>query len=1653
VGLRSLLESFLSRVRGRRNRRPRPWNRQSRLAVRSLEDRYLLSGGVYPYTPGTYASWGVGQPFAGAALDPGAVGIDLHVPWNAVQTGATTYDWSKLDGTIQQAEALGLKVCLMLVDGPTNAPAFVQNDPAVQKISLRDTNPYHSTYGQMLTGPVFWDPTYLADRVAFIQAVGARYANNPDVVAVTCGAANWYTDDWQVPVYVGSLTVGGTLYQLNQVSQWLTHGYTDALMQSAIQQVMDATATAFPHQSLKMELGVTAATLDVTATALAADTVSYGYGQYGGRFFAQVNFLTPQCPLATDPTLSTDPNSRDYIFYLLAQHPGQVGLQMLGSATDDPADGYRQNTYVVAPAVPVTQNAVNVGLSYQPLFLEYWTDDCTNPALAGIIQGATVTMEASAGGRVTASPSVLASFVAGKGLYPEARVVEDGSGNLYGLASTGGASGDGTVFEVAAGSGAITTLASFNGANGSSPFGGLVMDSAGNLYGTTYGGGASGDGTVFELAKGSGAITTLASFNGTDGAFPVAGLVLDGSGNLYGTARGGGASNDGTVFEVVKGSGTITTLASFNGSNGSVPVAALALDSQGNLYGTASEGGGYNNGTVFKVVKGSGAITRLASFKGSNGANPYAGVVLDGSGNLYGTAYNGGASGYGTVFELLKGSGTITTLASFGATSGANPAGALVMDGSGNLYGTTLTGGAPNTGTVFELAKGSATITTLATFNGANGADPSAGLLRDAGGNLYGTTYGGGSSGYGTVFEVAQGSGAVSTLASFNATKGNLPQAGLIVDANGNLYGTTSGGGAFNDGTVFEVAAGTGTVTVLASFNGTDGAVPAGALVIDALGNLYGTTALGGTRGCGAVFELAAGSGTITTLASFYAAKGQYPQGSLVMDTAGNLYGTAFASGAADDGTVWELPQGATKITTLASFNGADGQYPQAGLTADTHGNLYGTTTQGGAAGDGTVFKVAAGSGTVTTLASFNGTNGANPQGDLVVDSGGDVYGAAATGGAAGDGTVFEVAAGSGTITTLASFNGNNGCDPQGGVVMDGSGNLYGSAVQGGASGYGTVFELAQGSGTITGVASFNSTSGGSPYAGLTIDGAGNLYAAVPCGGGAGQGTVVELPGAAVPPVDQWTGADSAVDTNWSDGANWSTGAPPTPYQTALFTNNATVQGFTATVDAGFTNAIAGLVIDGSWGGTITVNSPLSVTGNLSLASGSFGGSGAVTIAGNGSQWTGGRIVVGTGGFSNTGTLTADTTGGNLVLTGAGTLTNTGTVYEAGTNNIMAENGATLSNAAGATFDLPGDGSVGQVGGGTLANAGTLEKTGGTATSTISSSFVNSGAVIVQTGALALASAGGTSTGGTFAVSKGATLDLTGGSTTAYAGTYTAAGGGTVLLGSGTLKVGSGGVTFDMAGTLFQWTGGAIDVTNGDFTNTGNIHDPGSGNVVVTGAGTLSNDGTFYEAGTRSVLLENGATLSNARGATFNLTDNGDLGQSGGGTLANAGTLEKTGGTGNSVISSSLVNSAAISVRTGTLALASAGGTSTGGTFAVSQGATLDLTSGSTTAYAGTYTGSGLGTVLLGSGTLKVGTAGATFDMPGKLLQWTGGAIDVASGDFTNTGTLNDPGTGDVVVTGAGTLSNEGSINEGAPAASYWKTARPSATPPGRPSP
>ncbi len=354
----------------------------------------------------------------------------------------------------------------------------------------------------------------------------------------------------------------------------------------------------------------------------------------------------------------------------------------------------------------------------------------------------------------------------------------------------------------------------------------------------------------------------------------------------------------------------------------------------------------------------------------------------------------------------------LTTLLQFTGTNGSSPAAALIADSAGNLYSTTQFGGSANSGTVFELTATTHTLITLANFPGAPGGfQPSGDLIADSAGNLYGTTFHGGTSApRGTLFEVAAGAHTLSTLVNFTGpSNGARPQAGMIADAAGNLYGTTPGGGPSTDGTVFEFTPTTGILTTLASFNGTDGASPVGDLTSDAAGNLFGTTREGGASNDGTVFKVAAGTNTLSTVATFNGTNGATPVSSLVFDGAGNLYGTTEDGGTSNDGTVFEIPAGTTTVNTLVNFNVANGDAPFSGLIVDAAGDLFGTT-DGGPGGDfGMVFEVAASTHALSALAIFNDTNGADPDARLLADSSGNLYGTTEEGGFQDNGTVFEI--------------------------------------------------------------------------------------------------------------------------------------------------------------------------------------------------------------------------------------------------------------------------------------------------------------------------------------------------------------------------------------------------------------------------------------------------------------------------------------------------------------------------------------------------------------------------------------------------------------------------------------------------------------------
>jgi autotransporter-associated beta strand protein len=519
-----------------------------------------------------------------------------------------------------------------------------------------------------------------------------------------------------------------------------------------------------------------------------------------------------------------------------------------------------------------------------------------------------------------------------------------------------------------------------------------------------------------------------------------------------------------------------------------------------------------------------------------------------------------------------------------------------------------------------------------------------------------------------------------------------------------------------------------------------------------------------------------------------------------------------------------------------------------------------------------------------------------------------------------------------------------------------------------------------------------------------------------------------------------WLGTDGS---SWNDPLNWTGQQVPGAGDSVLFSSagqpNCVVDGFAA-VDS--------MTVDSSWGGTITVpaGASLAVDGGLALSNGTIGGDGAVSLSGD-SSWNGGTIDLGSAngsGWSNSGTLTIDTSSLDQVLTGGGTLTNSGTINQFGKNSVVLDYSSILDNTG--TYNLQDDGSVAvlfgfQGGTGTLENSGTLEKTGGAHTSAITTTFDNTGGTIdSETGTISLQDpygAGGTLNGGTLEAGLGGltTATVAINSAIAVEGNFSGSGSGTVDLAPyyELISVTSAGANFDFPAGLLQWTNGSIDVSSGGtLTNSGVLNlDTTSGSLILNGGGFLHNADTIKETGGNYLTFDRNATLNNT--GTFDFTSDASINTAGGGPLVNSGLVEKTGGSTMSQIQSSFdSNGGTLDAATATLRLEPGAGLINGATLEAAANATLSLVGNSAVAYQGTITGTGDGTVALIGGALVVASSGATFDMPGTLFQWTGGWITVDSG-----GTLTNPvgsvlniASSGLVLSGPGTLLNNGTINE-----------------------
>jgi len=380
----------------------------------------------------------------------------------------------------------------------------------------------------------------------------------------------------------------------------------------------------------------------------------------------------------------------------------------------------------------------------------------------------------------------------------------------------------------------------------------------------------------------------------------------------------------------------LTTLYDFctlsNCADGVDPNAGLVEGSDGNFYGTTTAGGVTDSGTIFKITP-DGKLTVLYSFCSEqncdDGAYPMAALVQGSDGDFYGTTSYGATSDGGTVFKITP-AGSLTTLYRFcsaaNCVDGSQPTAGLVQGSDGNFYGSTISGGTYDRGTVFKITS-EGDLTTLHSFNGSGGFNPESGVIQAKDGNFYGTTYEGGGYGYGVVFKVSS-DGAYSIVHSFSGSDGAFVAYGLVQGSDGKLYGTTLANGQV--GTVFSMNL-NGELTQLHSFNGADGLGPSGSLLQAKGGDFFGVTYSGGANGMGTVYRITA-DGLFSSLYSFAGSDGASPYGALIQASDGKLYGTASSGGMGGAGTVFEIAFHPAKLT-VAVFGG--------GLVSSTDNHIF----------------------------------------------------------------------------------------------------------------------------------------------------------------------------------------------------------------------------------------------------------------------------------------------------------------------------------------------------------------------------------------------------------------------------------------------------------------------------------------------------------------------------------------------------------------------------------------------------------------------------------------------------------------------------------------------------------------------------------------
>ena len=665
------------------------------------------------------------------------------------------------------------------------------------------------------------------------------------------------------------------------------------------------------------------------------------------------------------------------------------------------------------------------------------------------------------------------------GTYPQGRMAEAPNGNLYGTTYSGGDYDDGVLFEYNPNANTYSVLYNFEEVtSGKDPNDVIYFN--GKLYGTTSHGGQYDLGTFYEFDINTNIYKRLFTFTNSTSTYPRGGLLLADNNKIYGVTLFGGNYDDGQIYEYDPILDTLIIKDNFSEyTEGSRPYGYLIQAEDGFVYGLTTNGS-QNNGRIFKYDISTGTLSKVFEL-GDIDARYGLSLVNGGDGKLYGTTLYNTSNVGGVLFNYDLSSGIVTKLYEFseGTELGSRPGNISILS-NGKIYGTTSNSGNYDGGNLYEYDILLDTITIVEYSNGYNESKPTGMFVEATNGGIYGFTSG-----------IYDGEGAIcefnliaSSLVNniyFNLSpNGRIPMGGLVQASNGKLYGVTKEGGVFNYGALYEYNLSNNTISTKLNFRGSNGMYPNGKIIINN-DKIYGVTKYDSINWKGVIYEYDLATETMTILHNFVnSTEGETPIGELFLADNGKLYGTTNNGGATNNGTIYEYDLQTGVYTKLVDLESSIGRFPTDGLVQANNGKLYGLTQGGGASYRGVLYEYTPSSGAYTVKLDFS--NMENPLGRLTLASDGALYACAYDGGSNNYyGGIFKYTPSTNEYIELFSFSGSDGSGPSSTLIEGANGKLYGLTSSGGDYDYGVLFEYDIINDTLIVKKHFNDTIGKNP--------------------------------------------------------------------------------------------------------------------------------------------------------------------------------------------------------------------------------------------------------------------------------------------------------------------------------------------------------------------------------------------------------------------------------------------------------------------------------------------------------------------------------------------------------------------------------------------